>query len=578
MTVVSQPIKPQGAQKMVHYPSYLRLDPKWYTGASKWSDGTTDADIFLMPSTSLYGGVSQNTSLTINTLLTNDALYLESMYPEAQSRSVANNGYLRAVADSWTNNWKKLKTIRYYTYKKVNKTSFTTIPALCHVNKIIALDTTRFVALYSQAATGAYVVAGSIAADGTVTYGTAQQITSTTCDGVPNNYDIDLIDTDKFVVASIHTSGTSLVFTTVCTVSTVTITVGTPTSTVSGVPAWVRVCKIGTGKFAALWYEASGTNTKAICATVSGTTPTFGAIKTIKNAANATATFIVNTGTDKAVCGVATGVIAMTMTATTTITIGTELTTLNSLAPVEAYSHGTDKFILQHNDNGINGLDNVGLYTVSGTTVTLASQCTVATGGNNTPSNGAFGVRPTWINYATNKASFTYSASSASGSGNIAHAYKASSIAVDFASDVLTVDLSAGGNNAGVSIIGGLDLAANQLTSGFPVGFEKFYFMGNSGTNGNSSAVGRVGVYDLIIGATNSTATTQACIVIKNTQTTFFNNATSLGTQTPTLPGFIIQTFKCDSSLGGSVAYVKLQNTGGETQNYGIADVGMIAE
>jgi len=69
-SILANPPVPQGGQKGVHYPAFLRFDPNYMIG-SKWADGTTDADIMLSPSSVIYGGASQNANLTINTHISN---------------------------------------------------------------------------------------------------------------------------------------------------------------------------------------------------------------------------------------------------------------------------------------------------------------------------------------------------------------------------------------------------------------------------------------------------------------------------------------------------------------------------
>jgi len=120
----------------------------------------------------------------------------------------------------------------------------------------------------------------------TPTFGAAVEISD--FDSAGDTSDICDIDTNKVVI--VHEGTDDDLYAEVCTIAGNTMTEGADTELVDGISilaASVRVAKVGTNKFAAVYDD--GTNFKIICSTVSGTTITPGTPVTVPTNAHATA-------------------------------------------------------------------------------------------------------------------------------------------------------------------------------------------------------------------------------------------------------------------------------------------------
>src|SRR3990167_496532 len=194
---------------------------------------------------------------------------------------------------------------------------------------------------------------------------------------------------DKFIFISNQASDDSL-YATVGSVDpdTLTVTVGTSLAATADINEAVTptVCKLDTDKFIVFYTEdASAVIVKCRVATVSGTTITYGAAATFftggTNISYTTADFI---STDKGICVIkcATGTdsraVAFTVSGTT-VTAGTPQTmgaNTNANVTTKVKKIGTDKFVIF----ALEGTGYVQVGTLSGTDITLGSE--VNSGGN----------------------------------------------------------------------------------------------------------------------------------------------------------------------------------------------------
>jgi len=120
------------------------------------------------------------------------------------------------------------------------------------------------------------LIAGEIQSDGTINWGTAQD-TGSDVGGSGDLTAICKCGTDKIAIA--HTDGTNGIVR-VCTLSGTTFTIGSSTAFSSGDdPKFVDICSPDTDVIVVDWRpdpSASAAHVYAKCATISGTTPTFG--------------------------------------------------------------------------------------------------------------------------------------------------------------------------------------------------------------------------------------------------------------------------------------------------------------
>jgi len=132
------------------------------------------------------------------------------------------------------------------------------------------------VAVVYQSGSTVYLRAGDIQSDGTINWGTAQD-TGSSVGASDDQVAICKCGADKIAIA--HTDGTNGIVR-VCTLSGTTFTIGSATTFSSGDdPYYVDICSPDTDVIVVVWRKKPSEGPaygQAICATISGTTPTFG--------------------------------------------------------------------------------------------------------------------------------------------------------------------------------------------------------------------------------------------------------------------------------------------------------------
>lgn len=551
--LISNPGKPQGAQRMVHYPSILRFDPLWYSGLALWSDNTS-ADIALIPSTQANGGVSQNANLTLNTLLSNAKNYWSKLYRPTISRSVANAASLKITAPNFANAFKSWRAARYATLNAASTRGIFNNGATAEVYRffdLIEVDSTHFIVLYERGSSGLRAICGVISAGAAPTWGAEVQITTT---GSLTRAVVSgcLIDTNKIAVVSQHTS--SYAYVTVCTLSSATITVGTPVAANAAAINWCRICKIGTGKFFITYCDGSN-NALSKAATTSGTVPTLGSEQSIKSSTGHAATPVQLT-TDKVAVmygNTTSNEVVVCTISTTTVTVGSASANPTAgLTGHAIYSQATDKFIVMGESTGASNVNNFFLFTVATTTITLASRLSVRLSVTPTKSSDA---SPRWFSLGGNVVALVTNDSSS-----------LNMVSVSYAGDVLTaVDFYDGSHGPETPV---------DTTYGMEYDAAKYTF----GAVTNGTIYGRCGSYDIICGTTSGATSQQMTTIWKGGITNFYNNTAQDGdvlivASTPAKVHFMYTTQVLNSLAGGDEIYLKATNASGAAMCYEFADI-----
>lgn len=317
ISVLATPLQPQGPVRSAMYFPLMQFYDVKRTGLSKQSDLTTAADGMMYPN-----NFNDNTNLgAIQTYITAQATStgLSSIFDEA-SDLVANNATLWKTFENYAVKYTAFRISNIAQYLKDYTLPTVTVTGTGIV-KILALDATTFIAF--TAGINAFV--GTIAADGTITYGTQQTIIS------GGLWDACLIDTGKFVVVYQETTAINKAI--VGTVSGTTITMGTAvnmfTVAQTGTCTAGTVVKLGTDKFMSVTLAASGQSLRYMACTV----------------------------------------------ATRTITAGTEVIGASTGSNFQSIQNGADKFFVSYL---VSSTVRVISGTVSGTTTTLGTEVNTA--------------------------------------------------------------------------------------------------------------------------------------------------------------------------------------------------------
>lgn len=325
------------AQKSVHYMPTMKLRDNKRIGYSYAYDGTTQAKGTLYP-------FNMNTN--------QDVGFVSSMFStEHTGASDYNLDY-----DSYTDNEVKYKTAEAYfqNYKKLKSIDIAFVQqeltlassslygtsGKIIVRKSYAVSSTTFIFIFTQTSTaGTYAVVGTVnATTGAITFGTS--VSLSTVQATLASIDFAEIGTAKYAVCFSQTATT--VRNVILTVSGTTITAGSPidktitTTTSVGNMLKMKVSKIDTDKYIAVWGNNNDDDVYAYAATVSGTVPTIGSETEIF-------TESASQHPDLAICSTSSGVFissdnnsdlivkGFTLSGTT-LTLGTKLTVAASIS------------------------------------------------------------------------------------------------------------------------------------------------------------------------------------------------------------------------------------------------------
>lgn len=243
----------------------------------------------------------------------------------------------------------------------------------------IPVDSSRIAILFGQAGgtTGTYLVIATVAADGSLTYGTPVIVDTNQSEVF---VDMCLVNTDKILIAYGNAAATNYMTTRVASLSGTTITMNAGVQVAATAVIESRLCKIGTDKALLAWQN--GTQTSYNVVTVTGTTPSYGATANLSTTPQYTK--LVQNGTDKAQAFYAKSSNCYTVAVSisgTSIGFGVELVMMNGAIINHKRNHdavqvATDKFVWLGStfDKSANGdRRNSAFITVSSTTSTVAS-------------------------------------------------------------------------------------------------------------------------------------------------------------------------------------------------------------
>lgn len=265
------------ARKSSDYMPTMKLRDNKRIGYSYAYDGTTEAKGTLYPfnfNSNINIGNPSSMFSTEHTGASDYALDYDSY---------ADNAIKYKTAEAYFQNYKKLKSIDIGFIQQ--ELTLATASLFGTSGKIVckktyAVSSTTFVMIFTQTSTaGTYAVVGTVnATTGAITFGTS--VSLSTVQATSQSIDFAEIGTAKYVVCMSQTATTlrNVVFT----VSGTTITAGTPvdktitTTTAVGNMSRMKVCKVDTDKYIAVWGNDNDQDVYAVCATVSGTVPTVG--------------------------------------------------------------------------------------------------------------------------------------------------------------------------------------------------------------------------------------------------------------------------------------------------------------
>jgi hypothetical protein len=537
----------------------MRFDPLWYAGLEQFSDAT-NADVALVPSTTNYGGASQNAYKTINTLVTNAKIYYNQLFQDVGTRdNIANNGVIKITAGSWVNNYKSLRAVRYATLGK-NVTFDPTYSVLANMYTLycLALDANNFVMIYTT--TALYAVVGTFDANHNLTWGTPVSM-SATATTTRANVSACIIDTNKFCVVMPHTTNYGYII--VCTVAGTVITAGTPVQFTASTYtlSFASVVSLVTAGKGMIFFADSNTpkQCQARAFTTAGTVPTIGVVANVGTATGTNIAYMIawTDTTDKALvlsssATAGDNFVTVCTVSTTTITAGTSLNVMTS-GSCYLDSAFNMAWIVAGKAIVFGNYGNVAYITWSGTTLTLADLKQV--GSNETFSSCLVSQMNFFETYAANKLSAIFSVPSTTATGQV-WAFDISSGKI-----VLVRGTSATSNNVDVVFGTPMGVGQKQFNTNAPVGGILF----------------KVGTrYCLWAGDKDNTyQKAYFCQILG--QVSFYNGTTLIGTDTA-LIGFAKQVYVANSSTGGSKCYWEMKNTSGVTLSFEIYDFALEIE
>lgn len=534
----------------------LAISP--WSAFDKYSDETTDTDGTAFPdpnnilyntmSTSVYDGYATAQS---NYLLSGT---IYSKFFGFANRSLASNAFKYYKFQAWFNRYRKFQRLGYYPIlNDLSKVHTSTATYLNGGGFIRALDSSTVLWVYDDSNTPHVVKGrvGTIASDGVITWGSATTLsTSTGITDVATHEAVVVVSSTKFGVLTKDSS--AFLSLTLCTVSGTTITPGVQTLVAAEGVAYTNVdaCTIGTDKIAIAWDRDD--ILKLVAVTISGTTPTFGAVISLITNGNAHASNVKANGTDAFVVshtGTATTmnqVTACTVSGTT-ITAGTPVTWYTSGANATArggyYENliliATNTFLITFkNTNSLDGLV-CSIVTISGTTPTV-----------NTTYSVPYTSAGTGVSIWTNTAGSDYviyddalNATRITISGTVV-------TFVYYAQDVVT------GASVLCSNVGAYPKIASPLAYAAPT-----YF-----------GIGQVGTFIVSCGVI-SNLNGYYLTGIKTNTFEAYNNGTIIGSAFTATEPFVLQSQDINSAVYSDVAYLKIKNTSGAVRGMVIETV-----
>lgn len=546
ISILASQNKAFGAQKLVHFPAIMRYDALWLEGLDQFAD-ESNSDVSLIPSTTAQGSVNQATALALNTLISNANSYYNSIYPDkAKRQNIANNAEIKLTAGAWTSAYKSLRAARYAVLSKAldKETTFSVNNDYFGLKGFVALDADRFFIFYTRTSSSyyPYVRVGKFDANDNLTWGAEVNLASTNNDNVRDYNNLALIDTDKVIVLGRFGAGNNYGYVTVCTVSDVTITAGTPVQFTASTYSINKgdICKIGTNKAFIIYQDSNATNQmRGRACTVSGTVPTFGTEVNVGSAATFTQCYVQQDTTDKVlvvryyidklwatVCTIS----------GTTITAGTE----TEIPYYASSQQGLTNFLVYDTGKAIifahpSAPKNAILISWSGTTITIGNTKKIS--GLNINCHDRY--RPHFIEeYTTNRIVLV-------GFQQANPIATAVGIVVDVTGD--NIEIVHNGEESFMNTVVGM--------SGLRFGTD----------NTNCGIFIKCGTRCLFLcelqGVTRGNFYSA---VWKSRQVEFYNNTTLIAADTQPVP-FLKRTFIANSTLGGDHAYLKIKNTSSAT-------------
>lgn len=367
-------------QRGVHYLPTVKMSDNKRVGYSRNSADTVDAK------GTLYPNNLNNTSGigSIQTFINTEHASVGA-YP-VDTGIFTNNEVKYKTAEYYFQKYKKLKYVgvnfRLQTLGNVTPSAFSNTASLLK-KKIFQLTTTTFVLVFRQTGgtAGMYAVVGTIATDGSITYGTPVLITTV----IPaEDYYSGLceISTGKYAYVNLQTATT--LRNTIFTASGTTITMGTGVdiTITSGAGGVIKSEKVDTDKYVTVYCATGGSSAYAYVTTVSGTVPTNGAISTMSSVTYSGTGVLLSSATNGLffLQGPSTQLYCAAFTLSgTTLTIGTQTAVgstsqFNALASIGLCAKlATDFFFISSMQN----YTGYGWYiSTSGTTFTLVESIT----------------------------------------------------------------------------------------------------------------------------------------------------------------------------------------------------------
>lgn len=316
-----------GLRRWIHYISTVTMYPALLVGLTKQSDGTTDAN-------GLYYPTNLNNYANLGQISTFQSYFASIGGLTAETEMYTNNQTKQFVCMDFFKKYSRLIYGKFITavYPKqlLSSSAIGSIDSSAGPFCSVKVDSTRTVFFYKRAGTGLYAICLQRSGT-TITAGTAVQLTSANNPIRRDEVDCVLINTDKlFLVYNDPSRARGAVLT----LSGTTITVGVPVDISNGATtsATNSVCKLDTDKVITVTQET--TTLYARACTVSGSTITAGS--------------------------------------------ATSVGTTRELPYIQADST-TTAFLISKNSSGSGSKGRV--LSVSGTTITPASESDVNTGG-----------------------------------------------------------------------------------------------------------------------------------------------------------------------------------------------------
>lgn len=542
---------------------YMTMMINPWASVDKYSDGTTDTNGIASPDVNniMYSVSATNNPFgfitsEFNKYLLNGAT-LDKFF-DFDNRSMASNAYKYYSFKNFFNKYRRyLKAVVYPFLKDITKLSATqTVLSGGTMGIIRPLDSTTFVWLYMTTNTLVKARIGTIGSDGTITWGTQQDIQTLAGTASMQYVSLVALSSTKFAFTHKYGVGDANGSMTVCTVSGTTITAGTYTNFHTAAANYSYITKIGTDKVAVTYYDSTGGNTMVKVATISGTTPTWGSAVDLSAggstgafplgiASHATDAFVVihtGSGSQNNFVGTACTASGTVITAgsETTIHAGSASTTVTDKIGGEMIKLiDTNKYLVV--DYNATDFLTATIITVSGTAITANTNYSYATTLN------AFDVTCIW--------------ESTAGSAYTLYFY-------ENADDAVKVTIS----GTAVTFVGRYDCLFSSSIYCSNVGVYPQIAATTTYTGLMATACGQYQVGNYLVRLASS-AIVYYMVGEKTTSIEYYNDDTIIGTAFTYTEPFLKNTSDITSDVMNENAYLKIKNTSGATRSLAIETI-----